>query len=105
MPRSITGRRSTEGWKVRGLELRRHDTPPIVSRMQREILTILAEAHDYQEYCRKLEEARKILERCLERVEEGSATAVGRLARLRPGEIPRHAVRGIPTLRDVRAAR
>ncbi len=28
----------TDGWKVRGLELRRHDTPPIVSRMQREVI-------------------------------------------------------------------
>jgi len=63
-----------EGWKARGLELRRHDTPPIVSRMQREMIAILAEAHDYQAYCQKLEEAKKILERCLERVEEGSAT-------------------------------
>jgi DNA polymerase II len=63
-----------DGWKVRGLELRRHDTPPIVSRMQREVITILAEANDYEEYCGKLEEGRKILERCLERVEEGSAT-------------------------------
>ncbi len=63
-----------DGWKARGLELRRHDTPPMISRMQREILDILAEAHDYQAYCRKLEEARKILDRCLERVENGSAT-------------------------------
>ncbi len=60
-----------DGWKVRGLEMRRHDTPPIVARMQREVLEILSEAHDYETYCWKLEEARRVLDRYLERVEEG----------------------------------
>jgi DNA polymerase-2 len=59
--------------KIRGLECRRHDTPPIVARMQREALAILAEAHDYESYCRKLEEAREVLARYLARVEDGSA--------------------------------
>ena len=58
--------------KIRGLECRRHDTPPIVARMQREALTILAEAHDFESYCQKLEEAREVLERYLARVETGS---------------------------------
>jgi DNA polymerase-2 len=58
--------------KIRGLECRRHDTPPLVARMQREALQILAEAHDFESYCRKLEEAREVLERYLVRVEEGS---------------------------------
>jgi len=58
--------------KIRGLECRRHDTPPLVARMQREALQILAEAHDFESYCRKLEEAREVLERYLARVEEGS---------------------------------
>ncbi len=58
--------------KVRGLELRRHDTPPIVARMQREALAILAEAHDGESYRRKLEEAGQVLARYLERVETGS---------------------------------
>jgi len=61
-----------DGLKVRGLELRRHDTPPIVAEMQREALAILAEAHNHGAYCRKLDEARKVLHRHLERVEEGS---------------------------------
>src|SRR5580700_1035834 len=30
--------------KVRGLESRRHDTPPLIARMQREVLALLAEA-------------------------------------------------------------
>jgi len=58
--------------KIRGLECRRHDTPPLVARMQREALAILAEAHDFESYCRKLQEAHEVLERYLARVEEGS---------------------------------
>jgi DNA polymerase-2 len=58
--------------KIRGLECRRHDTPPLVARMQREALQILAEAHDFESYCQKLTEAREVLERYLARVEEGS---------------------------------
>jgi len=58
---------------VRGLESRRHDTPPLVARMQREALAILAEARDFPGYCRKLAEAREVLERALGMVEEGSA--------------------------------
>lgn len=59
--------------KIRGLECRRHDTAPIVARMQREALAIVAEAHDYESYCRKLIEAREVLNRYLERVEDGTA--------------------------------
>ena len=58
--------------KVRGLECRKHDTPPLVARMQREALAILAEAHDFQSYGRKLEEAREVLARYLARLESGS---------------------------------
>jgi DNA polymerase-2 len=46
--------------KVRGLESRRHDTPPLIARMQGEVLDILAEAHDYDSYCYKIEEARNV---------------------------------------------
>jgi DNA polymerase-2 len=63
--------------KIRGLECRRHDTPPLVARMQREALAILAEAHDWESYCRKLEEAREVLRHALERVEQIAATRVG----------------------------
>lgn len=61
--------------KVRGLECRRHDTPPLIVRMQTEVLRILAEARDFESYCRKLEEARQVLERYVARVAEGSAPA------------------------------
>ena len=54
--------------KVRGLECRRHDTPPLLNRMQHEVLSILAEAHDYESYLQKLEVARMILANYEERL-------------------------------------
>jgi len=59
--------------KVRGLECRRHDTPPLVAGMQTEILSILAEARDYDTYLQKLEDGRTVLSRCEERIESGEA--------------------------------
>ncbi len=47
--------------KVRGLECRRHDTPPLLARMQHEVLSILGEATDYDSYLQKLEIARGVL--------------------------------------------
>ena len=61
-----------DGLKVRGLESRRHDTAPIVVRMQKDALAILAEAHDATSYAAKLEEARGVLARCLESIQDGS---------------------------------
>ncbi len=58
--------------KVRGLECRRHDTPPVVVRMQTEALRILAEARDFESYGGKLAEARAVLDRYLERVAQGN---------------------------------
>ncbi|HUO34313.1 MAG TPA: DNA polymerase domain-containing protein [Candidatus Acidoferrum sp.] len=58
--------------KVRGLELRRHDTPPIVAEMQNEVLAILSEAQDFESYESKLTVARKIFTDYLRRVKEGS---------------------------------
>ena len=58
--------------KVRGLECRRHDTPPFIARMQREVLAILAEAYDFPTYCAKLGEAREVYERFLARLRDGS---------------------------------
>ena len=76
--------------KVRGLECRRHDTPPLVVRMQMEALAILAEARDFESYCRKLEEAREVLERCLAQVEGGGMRAeelvISRRLTRAPGE-------------------
>ena len=57
--------------KIRGLECRRHDTPPLLNRMQHEVLSILAEAHDYESYVQKLESARMILTGYEERLASG----------------------------------
>ncbi|MBI3404518.1 MAG: hypothetical protein HY046_03565 [Acidobacteria bacterium] len=61
------------GLKVRGLECRRHDTAPLVKRMQREVLEILAGAHDFESYCKKLAEAQAVFARYQERIENGHA--------------------------------
>ncbi len=58
--------------KIRGLECRRHDTPPLLNRMQHEVLSILAEAHDYDSYVQKLESARMILAGYEERLANGN---------------------------------
>jgi len=60
--------------KVRGLECRKHDTPPLVAKMQQEALRILAEAHDFRSYSQKLAEAREVLERYLARLATGSVS-------------------------------
>ncbi|HEV2416490.1 MAG TPA: DNA polymerase domain-containing protein [Terriglobia bacterium] len=58
--------------KIRGLECRRHDTPPLVARMQRQVLAILSEAVDFESYHAKLAEAREVYEQCLARLIECS---------------------------------
>jgi DNA polymerase II len=57
--------------KVRGLECRRHDTPPLLARMQHEVLAILAEAHDYASYLQKLEIARGVFANYEDRLANG----------------------------------
>jgi DNA polymerase-2 len=58
--------------KVRGLESRRHDTAPLIARMQKQVLEILAEARDYDGYCVKLVEARELLRRYEENLDSGA---------------------------------
>jgi DNA polymerase-2 len=58
--------------KVRGIESRRHDTAPLVSRMQTEVLTILAEAHDFPSYMQKLSDGRRLLQHYMAQLEDGS---------------------------------
>ncbi len=59
--------------KVRGLEVRRHDSPPIVARMQEEVLKLLAEAGDAAGYRAKLAEAEEIFARYRQRLLDGQA--------------------------------
>ena len=58
--------------KVRGLECRKHDTPPLVAAMQQKVLAILTDAEDWESYCRKLEEARRVFSSYRERLEESN---------------------------------
>jgi DNA polymerase elongation subunit (family B) len=74
--------------KVRGLECRRHDTPPFVTRMQREVLAVLAEARDFSTYCDKLEEAREVYGRYQERLRDGSVAAEELVIRKRLTKAP-----------------
>src|SRR5438045_7658706 len=46
--------------KVRGLECRRHDTPPLISRMQQKVLAVLAKAHDSDSSLENIEIARGV---------------------------------------------
>ena len=57
--------------KIRGLECRRHDTPPLLNRMQHEVLSILAEAQNYESYVQKLDSARMVLASYEERLASG----------------------------------
>jgi DNA polymerase-2 len=57
--------------KVRGLESRRHDTPPFIVRMQKEVLVLLADASDYGGYCRQLEAAVRLVQRYEDRLVNG----------------------------------
>jgi DNA polymerase-2 len=57
--------------KVRGLECRRHDTPPLLKQMQHEVISILVEAYDRESYLQKLEFARTVLARYQERLASG----------------------------------
>jgi DNA polymerase-2 len=57
--------------KIRGLECRRHDTPPLLGRMQHEVLAILAEAHNYDSYLEKLETARGVFAKYEDRLANG----------------------------------
>ncbi|MBI4467276.1 MAG: hypothetical protein HY656_07610 [Acidobacteria bacterium] len=60
--------------KVRGLEVRRHDAPPLVARMQEEVLRLFAEAHDANSYRQKLAEAAEVLARFEERLRAGKVS-------------------------------
>ena len=61
--------------KVRGLECRRHDTPPLLARMQHEVLAILAEAHDYESYVH-VGELHALVGRYILMITPGNRTAV-----------------------------
>jgi DNA polymerase elongation subunit (family B) len=85
--------------KVRGLECRKHDTPPLVAKMQAEALAILAEARDFRTYRCKLEEARQVFDRYLERVKAGDVSVeeliISRRLTRSPGEYQKNSATAI----------
>lgn len=57
--------------KVRGLQVRRSDAPPLVERMQQEMLRLFAQAENRKEYIARIPEAEAILEKYLQMLTEG----------------------------------
>ena len=58
--------------KVRGIDLRRHDTPDIVRRCQNEMLKILTQARDSNEFRLLIPQALKVLEKFVRSLRNGS---------------------------------
>ena len=54
--------------KVRGIELRRHDTPLLVKKAQNAILGVLARANNWQQFKAFLPKARRVLQHYIDRV-------------------------------------
>jgi DNA polymerase-2 len=75
--------------KVRGLECRRHDTPPLLKKMQHEVLAILAEAHDFDSYVQKIKAARLVLAGYEERLSSGDVEIRELIVRKRITREPR----------------
>lgn len=76
--------------KIRGVEARRHDVPPIVREMQGEMLRLLAKAKSAAEYRAALPAVREIFDAYAARVREGRATleelVITRRLSHRPGD-------------------
>jgi DNA polymerase-2 len=60
--------------KVRGIELRRHDTPPLIKQLQLDLLTCLAGAEDEDEMQHLLPQLLDIVKDYLDRLQSGDVT-------------------------------
>nr|MDO8112688.1 DNA polymerase domain-containing protein [Candidatus Sigynarchaeota archaeon] len=58
--------------KVRGIELRRRDSPPIVKAMQKDAIAALAPARDAREFVERVPRARAVLDKYIKDVEAGN---------------------------------
>lgn len=74
--------------KVRGIELRRHDTPPIVKAMQRDAIQAMAAARDAREFRAMVPRARAVLARYLARVRSGDVDPAELVVRSRMSKDP-----------------
>jgi DNA polymerase elongation subunit (family B) len=73
--------------KVRGLELRRHDTPLLIKQAQDAILGLLAKANNWHQFQKLLPHARRILQQYIDRVMHGDIALSDLLVTMR---ISRH---------------
>ncbi|MEM2779567.1 MAG: DNA polymerase domain-containing protein [Candidatus Bathyarchaeia archaeon] len=60
--------------KMRGIEARRSDTPPLIKEAQTEMIKVLSKARDYDEFIGKIPESLKVLQKFAEKLLTGSAT-------------------------------
>jgi DNA polymerase elongation subunit (family B) len=60
--------------KVRGLEVRRRDTPPFVCDAQNKMLEVLADAKNSKQFLEKIPEALKVLRECREKLLVGDVS-------------------------------
>ncbi len=74
--------------KVRGLELRRHDTPQLVKKAQDEILGMLARADNWKHFRALLPKAQRILQNYIDRVMEGAVDPAELLITMRLSRHP-----------------
>lgn len=57
--------------KLRGIELRRHDTPPFINRVQEAMLRVLSRANDAKEFLEKIPDAVETLRRGAKQLRDG----------------------------------
>lgn len=60
--------------KVRGLEARRSDTPPLVRQVQMEIIKVLAGAEDYDSFIGRIPDALRILKEYTQKIQKGEVS-------------------------------
>ncbi len=73
---------------MRGLELRRHDTPLLIKKAQDEILGCLAKANDWWQFQKRLPKAYKILRRYIEDVMQWNVDPADLLITMRLSRLP-----------------
>ena len=71
VPNRYLGVFRSDETKIRGIELRRSDTPPFVANIQQRIVDHLSKARDIRDYRTRLPEARRLLEEGLREIGEG----------------------------------
>ena len=74
--------------KVRGLEVRRHDTPFYIKQAQDALLRLLAKANDWQQFQNLLPKAHRLLQQYIKRIMEGDVDPAALLLTMRLSRLP-----------------